>query len=123
MRFILALYGKLDHIKVISSAQLSAKENSMTTLEQFRDILNNQLFCFQLLELKSGEGETDRLKVKELYNTKRFMHKYSFDDLFIVGVNNALFTDRAKKFINEMAAENNIKVKFMYSQSIIVDKE
>lgn len=95
----------------------------MTTLEQFRDILNNQLFCFQLLELKSGEGETDRLKVKELYNTKRFMHKYSFDDLFIVGVNNALFTDRAKKFINEMAAENNIKVKFMYSQSIIVDKE
>ena len=95
----------------------------MTTLEQFKDILNNRLFNFELLEFKSGEGETDRLKVKSLYNTKRFMHEYSFDDLFIVGVNNALFTDRAKKFINEIAAENNIKIKFMYSQCIIIDKE
>jgi hypothetical protein len=94
----------------------------MTTLKQFKDILNNRLFNFQLLELKSGEGETDRLKVKELYNTKRFMHEYSFDDLFIVGVNSALFTDRAKKFISEIAAENDIKIKFMYSQSIIIDK-
>ena len=43
-----------------------------------------------------------------------------FGDLFLVGTNNALFTDRAKDFINELAVEAGIEIKFIYSQCIIM---
>lgn len=91
----------------------------MISLKDFQEILNKRLFDFELLEYRSGVGETDRLRVKDIHNNKKFIFDHHFDDLFEVGRNNALFTDRAKKFINELADESGIKIKFIYSQCII----
>jgi len=92
----------------------------MNKLNDFKDVLNKRLFQFELLELRRGVGETARLVVKDQYRNKKFMQDYSFDDLFEIGVNNALFTDRAKTLINELADENDLMIGFMYSQSIIM---
>ncbi len=88
-------------------------------LKELKDILNNRLFCCDLLEFRSGDNEMDRLKVKDSCNNKSFMDEHHFCDLFLVGTNNALFTDRAKDLINELAVEAGIEIKFIYSQCII----
>lgn len=92
----------------------------MTTLSEFKDTLNKRLFDFDLLELRYGLGQTDRLSVKDQYNNKKFMADHFFDDLFEVGKSNALFTDRAKSLINELANDSGISIKFMYRQSIVL---
>lgn len=92
------------------------------TLNEFKEVLNKRLFDFELLELRYGLNETDRLAVKDRFNNNKFINDHHFDDLFEIGKNNCLFKDRAKKLIFEIADENNIKIKFMYSQSIILEK-
>ena len=90
-----------------------------TDLKELKDILNNRLFCCDLLEFRSGDNEMDRLRVKDSHNNKAFMNEHHFGDLFLVGTNNALFTDRAKDLINELAGEAGIEIKFICSQCII----
>lgn len=96
------------------------KVKSMRDLTELKDQLNNRLFALDVLELRYGPGETDRLAVKDKYNNSKFIKDHHFDDLLEIGKSNAFFKDRAKSFISEIASDLDIEIKFMYSQSIIL---
>lgn len=85
--------------------------------------LNKSLFQVDLLEYRYVLGETDRLAIKKEYNNKKFRDLHHFDDLYDIGLNNALFTGIAKSFINEIADGLGVRVKFMYSQCIILENK
>lgn len=106
-------------------AQLHSSEEELIMgpdLKELKDILNNRLFCYEVLEFRSGEGEMDRLAVKKECLNRHFMKTHFFDDLFTLGVNNGLFTETCKKLVNDLALESGINIKFMYSQCIVMDE-
>ena len=93
-------------------------------LKELTDILNKRLFALQILEfMPEIKGESARIRVKREFCNKDFIQGHLIDDLLDPMTNNALFTDRAKKFIQEIADENNIKIKFLYSQCIILEEK
>ncbi len=85
-------------------------------LEALTNTLNSRLFSFQVLEFISED--MPRIRVKRECCNKKFIIDHSFDDLLDPSTNNALFSDRAKKFIQEIADDLGIEIKFVYSQCI-----
>ena len=85
-------------------------------LEALTNTLNSRLFSFQVLEFVSED--MPRIRVKREYCNKKFIIDHSFDDLLDPNTNNALFSDRAKRFIQEIADDVGIEIKFVYSQCI-----
>lgn len=85
-------------------------------LIELMNSLNSRLFAIDILEYRYGLGESDRLAIKKEYNNKQFRDSHHFDDLYEVGLNNALFSDRAIIFISEIASSLGLDVKFHYRQ-------
>lgn len=81
--------------------------------------VNTRLFDAPVLEFRNEPGTAPRLRVKDEYRTKEAVKDHWYDDLIIVGENNGLFTDRAKRMITELALEHSFEIVFMYSQAII----
>lgn len=92
-------------------------------LEILTNILNKRLFDFQVLEFMPDipGHETARIRVKREYCNKKFIIDHSFDDLLDPNTSNALFSDRAKRFIQEIADDVGIEIKFVYSQCITLN--
>jgi len=88
-------------------------------LEKLKDAINDRIFTIPILEVVSGEGETTRIKLAEQYRDNEFLIKHSFDDLFILDSRTKLFSDRFKKFAQEIADDQGIKINIIYSQCII----
>jgi hypothetical protein len=92
----------------------------MIKLELLMMVLNNRLFDYPVLEFRNEVGTCPRLRVRDECRTKQFIDTHLLDDLIVAGVNNGLFTKRAKSLISEIALDHDMDLVFMYSQAIIL---
>lgn len=92
----------------------------MSNLENLSKTINSRLFDTNAVEYVS-DNYSARIKLGPKYaDNKSAVMRDCFDDLIIPGTK--LFTERAKKFINELANDLGIEIEFMYSQAIVEKK-